>query len=171
MNKKIFLIFSLIFLMAYNSQAQEEKYISLFVYNFTKYFDWPEASKANDFRIQVLGHKSVYDALAVVTAGKTVGTQKIVVEHLVSLDQLSSNINILFIGHWQTRYIESIREQLKGKSVLLVAESEGLLNQGVAINFIIRDEKIKFEYNPNNAKNAGLKIDPRLRELAYSVIE
>lgn len=154
-----------------STKAQEEKYIGLFVYNFTKYFDWPDESKTNDFIIQVFGHQSVYTELQQIAKDKIVGSQKIVVEHITSPEQISTNNNILFLGHWQTRYLETITEIISNKPVLLVTEFEGLLEKGAAINFIVRDGKIKFELNTINTTKRGLKLDPRLRELAFKVVD
>ena len=69
MNKYLTIIF-LVFSIFNSLKAQEEKYIGLFVYNFTKYFDWPIEAKTGDFTIQVLGHKSVYDELEKITFEK-----------------------------------------------------------------------------------------------------
>jgi hypothetical protein len=52
-----------------------------------------------------------------------------------------------------------------------ISEFEGLLTQGSAINFVIRDKSIKFEMDMSNARDKGLKVDPRIRELAVKVVE
>lgn len=170
MKKYLILIF-LIFGIINSSRGQEEKYIGLFVYNFTKYFDWPIEAKSGDFIIQILGHKTVYDELKKITIDKIVGNQKIAIQHITSISQVNKNGHILFVGHWQTRNIEAINTLISRKSVLLVTEFDGLLQKGSTINFIIREEKIEFELNITNAKLSGLKTDPRLRELAYKVVK
>jgi hypothetical protein len=153
-----------------NVYAQEEKYIGLFVYNFTKYFDWTENMKTGNFTIEVLGHKSVFDELTKLTVGKTVGNQPIVVKNLNSIEQIGVS-HILFIGHWQSRMISELLKKTIGNNTLVISESEGMLSQGSAINFVIRDNNIKFEINMSNAKNKGLKVDPRIRELACKVVD
>jgi len=150
--------------------AQEEKYIGLFVYNFTKFFDWPENMKSGNFTIEVLGHESVGDELIRLTSGKSIGNQPIVIKNINSIDQITK-CNILFIGHWQSRIINDILTKTNGNNTLIISESEGILDKGTALNFVIRDNSIKFEINLTNAKNRGLKIDPRIRELAYKVVE
>ena len=61
MNKKIIFWVLLLTVFQINTlEAQEEKYISLFLYNFTKHFDWPDEYKSGDFIIDVLGHESVF---------------------------------------------------------------------------------------------------------------
>ncbi|HBH48066.1 MAG TPA: DUF4154 domain-containing protein [Bacteroidales bacterium] len=153
------------------SEAQEEKYIGLFVYNFTKYFDWPESAKQGDFIIQVLGHNSVYDELAKITSDKLVGTQKIRVESITSPEQIKEDVHILFLGHWQTRHLSKTKTIIADKPVLLVTEFEGLLQKGSVINFVIREGSIKFELSKSNAEAQGLQTDMRLVQLAYSVVE
>ena len=169
--RKYFICILLFFGVIFSLKAQEEKYIGLFVYNFTKYFDWPVETKTGDFIIQVLGHETVYDELKRLTADKTVGNQKIVVQHITTPEEINTTNHILFVGHWQTRHIEVINAKLSNKPILLVTEFEGLLQKGSTINFVVREGKIKFELNTTNAKLAGLKTDPRLRELAFNVVE
>ena len=171
MIKKIFFLFLFSSALIFNSEAQEEKYIGLFVYNFTKYFDWPEHCKGGNFIIQVLGHKTVFEELAKISQNKMVGAQKIVVEHITSPNQINTKSHILFLGHWQSRHIESIKQKVGNNPVLLVTEFEGLLNKGSIINFVIREGTIKFELNKTNAHTAGLNTDPRLVQLAYTVVE
>jgi hypothetical protein len=169
--KKFFLIGLFCFGFLIKPEAQEEKYIGLFVYNFTKYFEWPNYQEEGDFVIQVMGHKSVYDELAKITIGKTVGTKQIRVEHITGPDQLNPECHILFLGHWQTRHINTIRTKIKNKPILLITEFEGLLQKGSAINFVIRNGTIKFELHKSNARAAGLKTAPRLESLAYTVVD
>jgi hypothetical protein len=150
--------------------AQEEKYIGLFVYNFTKYFDWPESTKSGDFLIQVLGHKSVYDELVRLTAGKKVGNQTIVLQNINSVQEVSKS-QIIFIGHWQSRFLPEILTKLGNYPIMVVTEMEGMLDNGSGINFIIRDGTIKFEMKMANLSSRQLKTDPRIRELAFRVVD
>jgi hypothetical protein len=166
----LFLLLLLFFPGLFHVKAQEEKYIGLFVYNFTKYFDWPESSKTSDFKIQILGHQSVYDELTRLTSGKKVGIQDIVVQNISSVSEVSK-CQIVFVGHWQSRYFPEILDKIGNHPTLIITEMEGFLDQGSAINFIIRDGTIKFEMKTSNVASHNLKTDQRIRELAYRVIE
>lgn len=168
--KKSIILIVLFVLSIRISHAQEEKYIGLFVYNFTKYFDWPESTKDRDFEIFVLGHKSVFDELCKITNGKSVGSQQIVVKHITTPGQVEDN-QILFLGHWQTRHLEAIKTKIQGKPILLITEFEGLINKGSTINFVIRNGSIKFQLNETNADMAGLQTDPRIKQLAHEVVQ
>jgi hypothetical protein len=150
--------------------AQEEKYIGLFIYNFTKYFDWPDATKSGDFTIQVLGHKSVHDELVRLTAGKKVGSQDVIIQEPSSVQDIKP-CQMVFIGHWQSRLLPDILGKIGDNPTLIITEMEGMLDQGSAINFVIREGTIKFEVKTSNATRRQLKVDPRIRELAFRVVD
>jgi hypothetical protein len=170
LNKTIFIIFLGIFTFSHGF-GQEEKYIGLFIYNFTKYFDWPEESKTGDFIIDVVGHKTVYEKLKELTESKKVGNQNIVVRNFNDAKSLDNTCQILFVGYWNSRFLPDILEKVKGNHTLIVTEKEGLINEGSAINFVIRDNTIKFEFSTGNTTKYGLKVDPRIRQLAVTVYD
>ncbi len=151
-------------------EAQEEKYISLFLYNFTKHFDWPAQYKSGDFTIDVIGHESVFVKLKELTATKKVGNQDIVVRNYTDVSTIGK-CHILFLGHWHSRYLPQVLEKVGNKATLIVTEKEGLINEGSAINFIIKEGTIKFEFKKSNALKYGLKFDPRIIEMAETVYD
>ncbi|UCH13672.1 MAG: YfiR family protein [Bacteroidales bacterium] len=171
MNKKIlfWVLLLLIFQINY-VKAQEEKYISLFLYNFTKHFDWPDEYKSGDFIIDIIGHESVFIKLKELTATKKVGSQNIVIRNYSDITVIGK-CHILFVGHWQSRFMPQIIEKVGNRATLVVTEKEGLINQGSAINFIIKDGIIKFEFKKSNAIKYGLKYDPRIIEMAEVVYD
>ena len=171
MNKKIiFWVLLLVVFQINNVEAQEEKYISLFLYNFTKHFDWPDEYKSGDFIIDVLGHESVFIKLKELTASKKVGIQDIVIRNYSDIT-LIGKCHILFIGHWQSRFLPQILDKIGNRATLIVTEKEGLINEGSAINFIIKEGVIKFEFKKSNALKYGLKYDPRIIEMAEAVYD
>ncbi|MBN2350113.1 MAG: YfiR family protein [Bacteroidales bacterium] len=161
----LFLVFG-----CFTSNAQEEKYISLFLYNFSKHFDWPQESKSGDFVIEILGHKSVFDELEKIVSMKKVGNQDIVVRNFSDYSQLG-NGQILFVGYWHNKYLPEIVNKCRNKNVLIVTENEGSIEKGSAINFLILNGTIKFEMSKSNTVSHNLKIDPRIEQLAIRVIE
>lgn len=161
-----FLLLSLLF--SQNLQAQEEKYIGLFLYNFTKFFDWPAEIKTGDFVINVLGHESVAKELMHITSQKKVGAQNIVIKPISNVAE-AGKCQIMFVGFWHSRYLAQIIEKMGSDPCLIITEKEGSLKEGSAINFLIMDNTIKFELKKGNALSRGLKVDPRIAELAVRV--
>ncbi len=163
-------VIAILMITVHSVYSQEEKYIGLFLYNFTKFFDWPENAKTGDFVITVLGHESVAKELRQISGMKKVGNQNIVVKNISNPSEIE-RCQIMFVGFWHSRYLPQIIEKLQNDPCLIVTEKEGLLKQGAAINFLVLENTIKFEMKKSNAVKQGLKIDQRIMELAMKVEE
>ncbi len=166
MIRKIIVI-AVLFLVSMRMMGQEENYISLYLLNFTRYIEWPEEERKGNFVIEVLGHVSVYEKLKEISEGKMAGSQPIEVRNYMSVDEMGTP-HIMFVGHWQSRQIKDVVAKLEGRSTLLVAENTGMLDHGAAINFVIRDGKIQYEFKKENALSRGLNVSSRLWQMGIS---
>lgn len=148
------------------SQTADYKFHSVFIYNFTKYIQWPAAQQSGDFVIAVVGNSPVFDELSKITVNKAVGSQKIVVKKYASPGDLD-NCQIVFVPG--TGNFEAVQEKLKGKAVLVITEKPGMARKGSGINFVMKDNKWKFELNEAMTQHAGLKVSKELAKLAIPI--
>lgn len=165
---KLRLYVALVFLVAFFTKArsQEENFIALSIYNFTRNIEWPAESKEGDFIIDIIGHKSVYDKLKELTAGRKIGTQNLTIRYLESTKNITKS-HILFVGFWQSKELQSVVEKVSNSPTLIISEKDGLIENGSAINFVIRNSVIKFEIKKANIEKYKLKIGDALLNLAY----
>lgn len=162
---RIFLFISLLSLCFQSIKAQEENVIAIAVYNFTRYVDWPANQSSQDFVVDVIGHKSVYDKLKDVTTGRKVGNRNIVVRFLENIDKITQS-EILFVGFWQSKDMARILEKVKTSPTLVITEKDGLIDSGSGINFVIRNNTIKFEIKKSNIVKNGLILSETLEQMA-----
>ena len=148
------------------AQTADYKFHSVFIYNFTKYIQWPTEQQNGEFVIAVVGNSPVFDELNKITANKTVGTQKIVVKKFTSARELD-NCQIVFVPG--AGNFEAVQEKLKGKAVLMITEKPGMAKKGSGINFVMQDNKWKFELNEVMTQHAGLKVSKELAKLAIPI--
>lgn len=148
--------------------GQEENYISLYLFNFTRYVEWPEEKRTGSFIIEVLGHASVYEKLKEIVSDKKVGNQPIEVRNYMAAEEVGKP-HMMFVGHWRSREMAHVMDKLEGESTLIIAEKEGMIDQGAAINFIIQDGKINFEFKETNARLRGLNVSSRLARMGIVV--
>jgi hypothetical protein len=143
---------------------------SVFIYNFTRYIEWPEDYKTGSFVINLYGSNSaVLAELTSMAKTKTVGTQKIEIRNTTSLDGINGKNHIVYVTSDVTTPLSEIIAKLKGKASLLVTEKAGLARQGSAINFVVIDNRQKFELNQANAEKNSLKVSSSLVALAIPV--
>lgn len=142
---------------------------AVFIYNFTRYFEWPEKMKSGNFIIQVIGNNnSLNQELNKMASTKQVGNQKLEIRVSSTLDP-NIKPHILFLLNESSDLLKDASSKYKGKGALIVTEKNGLAKSGAAINFVVADNKQRFEYSKNNAVKAGLKTSDELKSLAIAV--
>jgi len=138
------------------------------MFNFTRYVEWPEEKRTGNFVIEVLGHASVYEKLKEMVSGKKVGNQPIEVRNYMSAKEVGQP-HVMFVGHWKSREMPQVIDKLGEESTLIIGEKEGMIDLGAAINFVVRDGKIKFEFKETNARERGLSVSSRLLQMGIGL--
>jgi len=142
---------------------------AVFLYNFTRYFEWPENKKSGNFVIEVVGkNEALVKELTKMAETKTVGNQKMEVINTAAYDG-KTKPHMLFLLPDLTKSLGDATSKLKGKGSLIIAENTGAAKGGAAINFVVIDNKQKFEYSKNNAVKAGLKTSEDFKALAIAI--
>lgn len=171
MKKFYFVAFFLAFVFTMNAQnATIIKYKSSFLVNFIRYIGWPDESMSGDFVIGVLKNKAVADQLKTQTAGKKFGYQNIVVKEFKSVEEVS-NCQMLFVSSMvnYSKNAAEIASRLNNKHSLIVTERDGAASDGAMINFVVVDNKLKFEVSPSNAEKFGLKLSNSLLSMSNAI--
>jgi len=141
-----------------------------FLYNFTKYIDWPAEYKSGNFVVGILGNKSsLYKALYDMSKTKKVASQEFEIQVYSSPSEISEKIHILYIPDDASSNLNGAVQKLKGKSTLIVTEAPGLTSQGSGINFVIVANRQKFELNKSNVEKHNLKVSKSLEDVALVV--
>lgn len=141
---------------------------AVFIYNFTKYIEWPQSYKEGEFTIGIVGETPLYSELIKMTETKKVANQTLEVKKFNSPSEVTK-CHILYICKDKSSNISDIIKKLKNNSTLLVTEENGLMEKGAGINFIIKDNRQKFELNKGNVEKYKLKISSNLEALAFTV--
>ena len=145
--------------------GQAEKVQAMFVYNFTKYVEWPASAKSGNFVIAVYGTSAIYEELIKVADLKTAGSQAIEIKKINSVDEIASQ-HMVFVAQNKSKDISEVVSKIGSKPTLIITESAGLIDKGSAINFILVDNKQRFEMKKNNISDKGLKISSELEKFA-----
>ncbi len=138
---------------------------AVFLYQFTRYLEWPPGEETDVFSIVVLGESEIIAPLQEIAKKKTVGTKPIVVRQCSEIGQIG-HPRILFIAKSAVPEIARVLEGIQGTDILTVSEAEGLGAKGVAINFVLREGSIKFEMNEKSLKDSHIRIGAQLLKLA-----
>ena len=146
------------------AQVEIEDAKAKFIYNFTKFFEWPSHQRTGDFVIGVLGSGKMYNALSSFAEGKRVINQTITVKRFRNREEVT-NCDMLFVSYLQVNDLQNIHEKA-GRHVLLVSDSETGIQKGAAINFFLEGNRLRYEFKGTNALKYGLKYHSKIAEMA-----
>jgi hypothetical protein len=135
-----------------------------FLKNFVKYVEWPPPSGA--ITLCILGGDPFKEALA--GTDDVGGGRKLAYRRIAKVRE-AGGCQAVFVPYTQRDALPEILAALEGKPVLTVGEGEGMAAAGLMLNFLIEDQKVRFEANLAPARRAGLSISSRLLGLARTV--
>jgi hypothetical protein len=152
------------------TSAGEWQIKSAFIYNFTKFVEWPEAALGEPTQpivIGVLGEKPLAQQLAAVVAGRNVNGRSIEVRPVRTASEARAT-QLLFVTAAEESRYAAMRDELADSPVLTVGETPSFSVTG-AIGFVQEGEKLRFEINVDIAERSHLKISSQLQKLAAAV--
>jgi hypothetical protein len=155
-----------------DAQADEYRVKAAFLYKFGSYIEWPSQSFArtdSPVTIGVMGADTLADELAQIVAGRNVNGRPVVVRRLRPGDPIAG-LHMLFIGGSDRGRLAEILAAAKGRALLTVTESEEGLDLGSMINFVVVEDKVRFDVAPPPAESGSLKISARLLGVARKVV-
>ena len=141
--------------------AENEKFKALFIYNFTKYINWPQGNSQGDFVIGIVGKSPIADEIKQIASSRTVNGRNIVVREFASTDDVTRTA-ILFIPEKSKNNIGTLSAKAKAWNALVIAESPDACKNGAALNFFTKNGKLNFEISRKNLEASGLQVDSKL---------
>lgn len=142
-------------------QQSESSVKAGFLYNFTKFVEWPSNPKI--YTICVIQDNDVLYFL------KEIKKQLLERVDLEIVDKKSnsdfSECHILYIGNISQEIITKTVMGLSGRPMLIVSSVQGFARSGGMIGLVKEKGKINLEYNRDVTKKSGLVIDSELAEL------
>jgi hypothetical protein len=149
--------------------ALEKRVKAAYLAKLPGYVTWPESTFAKPdapLVFGVLGDEQVAAELVQAVAGRDLDGHPLMVRRLKEGDALT-NLQVLFVAG-RGRLAEAVRATEK-QPVLLVSESEGALERGSVVNFMLVSERVKFDIALDAAEKRGLKLSSRLLGVAHNV--
>jgi hypothetical protein len=141
-----------------------------FLLNFAKFVEWPGSDRTygKPFSFCVVGSDGFGPALEDTIAGKELAGRATNVRRLRTHSD-AKNCNVLFIAASERGRVQEILQSLAAEPVLTVSEIPRFAERGGMINFVLKDNRIHFEINPQRASRVGLRISSHLLQLASVV--
>lgn len=144
-----------------------------FLFNFTKFVEWPAdsfSSASSPIILGIMGEDEFGELLDRAAAGKIINGRVVMVKRFKEEGTLQA-CNILFISASEEKHLARIVQKLKGTTVLTVGEAVGFAQLGGIINFSTEGNRVRLEINLEAAARARLKISAKVIAVARLVTD
>lgn len=155
---------------AADTELAEYQIKAAFLCKFSQYVEWPhEAVPASlPFVIGVMATAGVADELTLAARGQLVQGRPLQVRRLARAAEAADGLSIVFIARSHLDRAAEALAAVKDRPVLTVTEFDVGSDSGI-VNFVVVDDKVRFDVSLPAATRAGLRISARMLAVARSV--
>jgi hypothetical protein len=155
---------------AAEAEAAEYQIKAAFLCKFGNFIEWPVEAAATElpFSIGVLGSSMVVEAIETAARGQLVNGRPISVRPLQRGDALDG-LGIVFVARSHSARLAEVMSAVKDRPILTVTELAPGQTVAGMINFVVVDDKVKFDVALPAAARHNLKISARLLGVARVV--
>lgn len=149
--------------------AQEQQVKAAYLYKFGGYVEWPEEafdSTDSPVVIAVAGDAGLAEEIGRVVGKRTLIGRPVIVREVRPGDDIGRT-HILFVARSQLSRMSQALAQ--PQPVLVVTDAANGLEQGSIINFVMAENRVRFEVSLEAAKRNSLKIAAPLLTVAMRV--
>ncbi|UCV21503.1 YfiR family protein [Ferribacterium limneticum] len=151
----------------------ERQVKAAYLHKFTGFVEWPPGAFTgadSPIIIGVMGEDDLADELVNLVAGRTVNGRSLRVRKLQRSDS-PTDIHVLFLGRLERNRLIEIYAALKGRPVLTVTDSDGAYALGSMVNFVVTQDRLRFEVALAPVEAGRLKISALMLAAAYKVVK
>lgn len=144
---------------------------AVFLYNFSRFVEWPDGAFADaksPFVVGVFGFDPFGADLDEAVRGESVRGHPLVVRRVRNAAE-AAQCQILFIHHSEGERLDEVLGVLEKRSTLTVSDIDGAAQRGVMIRLVTQDGRIRMRINVDSARAAQLTISSNLLRSAQIV--
>lgn len=156
---------------AQDAQVSESDLKAAFLFNFTKFIEWPPEAFAGEnatVNVGVYGDEDFTKTLKTLLADKKAHGRPFTVKRLNNPAD-AKTCQILYFQEAEARKMQAVYEAIKKMPILTVGESDDFIDHGGMFNLFFEDKQLRFEVNQTTAENAKLTVSSKLMKLAKKV--
>ena len=153
------------------AQASENAIKAAYLYNFTKFIDWPESAfpaAASSFSVCVFAEPGFRRELKAILINEFVRGRPITITEFENGDDLKGCHLVYFGAEHLDRSARRL-PSLKQTPVLTVGEGERFLQQGGLIAFQLEGSRLRFDISKRGVEAAGLIVSSKLFRVARQI--
>lgn len=154
-------------------QAPEPQLKAAYLYKFAGFIEWPPerfARADSPLWIGVAGNDELAARLEQIVVGRRVNGHALAVRRVHPGETLA-DLHILYLGPLDRDALATLLAAARGQAVLTVSDSGEAAALGSMVNFVMAQERLRFEVALPQVAPSGLKISARMLSAAQRIVE
>lgn len=152
------------------SSTIEHAVKATYIYKFAPFVEWPAGafvSPSDPLVLCIAGVDAVSQVVDEAVQGQMIGGHPISVLHLLTPDN-DSRCHILYVASQGASAVAAL-DKVRGRPILTVTDTAREAQAHGIINFVVQDNRVRFEIDQNAAAENHLVISSKLLNLALRV--
>jgi hypothetical protein len=144
---------------------------AVYLLNFGRFATWPPmapSAGAGSFDVCVLGRDPFGPTLDATVATEVIDGKNVVARRIAAPGDAIA-CRILFVSGSEERQLKPILQAVDAAAVLTVSDMPRFVERGGMIQFVLENNKVRFEINLVATAHAGLTLSSELLRVAASV--
>lgn len=165
----ILFLFFFLFVSSENIAAQDtaQELKAVFIHHFCAYVTWPQAPENAHYMVGIVASHRTIRLVKKILEEKNNGACRFSVRRVGPDDDLQ-NLHILYVAGDSHIGLAQFRALAQNPAILTVSEEIPIPQRSI-INFVIREDYLRFQISKSRADETGLKLSSQLLELADQV--
>jgi hypothetical protein len=154
---------------AQSAESTEYAVKAAFLFNFTKFVEWPENAFSDihaPIILGIVGDDPFDGDLVQIVNGQSVRGRMLVIHRYRFGDDLR-HCQVLFVSASEQSHVANILASVQGTSVLTVSDVDKFADDGGMMQFVVEESRVRFVVNLDAATQAKLQISAKLLALAH----
>ncbi len=165
----LFPLLGLLLVLPLTAWAESEAAVkAAFIYNFTKYTEWP-AQGDDTLQLCLLGQADPLLDAVMELQGKQSQGRRIVVRSARAEENALKGCRVLVVGTSEEDHLVDILRYAQKQRTLTVSEIDRFIDAGGMIGLVVNNTNVQFEINARAAELANLKFSAQMMKLAHRV--
>lgn len=137
------------------------------LYKFAAFVQWPPGAlgPSEPAVLCVAGDDPFGPVLEQVVRGQRIGGRPIVVMHLDRVDR-GAPCHVLFVAPSRRQSLTEALDRVRGQPVLTITDAGADAGARGMIDFVLKDNRVRFRIDARAAERGGLMISSKLLDLA-----
>ena len=139
-----------------------------FLFNFTKFSDWPDLPAGSPLTICVLGDQAVTRTLTGLVRGQRVDDRQLDVVKIRADDSVD-HCHVLFVAALETTTASLLLDTASKLPILTVSDREGFATATGLIELFVEGDRMRFAVNVAAVQRSKVRVSSRLLQMAKIV--